>query len=238
LPPETYITELLNENFILYKPKEIVSGDFYWIKQVKHFILLVAADCTGHGVPGAFMSMLGISHLNEIVQSRGITKANEVLNELRKQVKQSLRQSWQRHESRDGIDMALCVIDTKKSILQYSGANNPLYIISTINGKPDLKEIKADAMPVGVHFSKVKTFTNHEIKLNIGDTFYIFSDGYVDQKGGKDNKRFSSTRFKNMLLDIHDQAMYEQKEVIENVLKEWMGDHPQIDDILVIGARV
>ena len=238
LPPETYITELLNENFILYKPKEIVSGDFYWIKQVKHFILLVAADCTGHGVPGAFMSMLGISHLNEIVQSRGITKANEVLNELRKQVKQSLRQSWQRHESRDGIDMALCVIDTKKNILQFSGANNPLYVISTINGKPELREIKADTMPVGVHFSKMKTFTNHEIKLEIGDTFYIFSDGYVDQKGGKENKRFSSTRFKNLLLDIHDQAMYEQKEVLEKALMEWMGDHPQRDDILVIGARV
>ena len=238
LPPETYIKELLNENFILYMPKEIVSGDFYWIKQVKHFVLLVAADCTGHGVPGAFMSMLGISHLNEIVQSRGITKANEVLNELRKQVKQSLRQSWQRHESRDGIDMALCVIDTEKNTLQYSGANNPLYIISTIKGKPELKEIKADNMPVGVHYSKVTTFTNHEIKLNIGDTFYIFSDGYVDQKGGKDNNRFSSTRFKKLLLDINDQAMYEQKEVLENVLKEWMGNHPQRDDILVIGARV
>ena len=238
LPPETYITELLNENFILFKPKDIVSGDFYWIKQVKHFIILVAADCTGHGVPGAFMSMLGISHLNEIVQSREITQANEVLNELRKQVKQSLRQSGQRTESREGIDMALCVIDTKLNILQYSGANNPLYIISTIKGKPELKEIKADNMPVGVHLSRVKSFTNHEIKLDIGDTLYIFSDGYIDQSGGKDNKRFSSTRFKKMLLDIHDQAMYEQKEVLEKVLNEWMGDNPQRDDILVIGVRV
>jgi len=238
LPPETYITELLNENFILYKPKDIVSGDFYWIKQVKQFVILVAADCTGHGVPGAFMSMLGISHLNEIVQSREITQANEVLNELRKQIKQSLRQSGQRHESREGIDMALCVIDIKKSILQFSGANNPLYIISMIKGKPELKEIKGDPMPVGVHLSRVKSFTNHEIKLNIGDTIYIFSDGYSDQSGGEDNKRFSSTRFKKMLLDIHDQAMYEQKEVLEKVLMEWMGDNPQRDDILVIGARL
>ena len=238
LPPETYIRELLNENFILYKPKDIVSGDFYWIKHVRQFVLLVAADCTGHGVPGAFMSMLGISHLNEIVQSREITQANEVLNELRKQIKQSLRQTGQRHESRDGIDMALCVIDTKKNILQFSGANNPLYILSTINGKPEMKEIKADPMPVGVHQSRVKPFTNHEIKLDIGDTFYIFSDGYIDQKGGKDEKRFSSTRFKKMLLDIYDQPMYEQKEVLERVLKEWMGDHAQRDDILVIGARV
>ena len=184
------------------------------------------------------MSMLGISHLNEIVQSREITQANEVLNELRKQIKQSLRQSGQRHQSRDGIDMALCVIDTKLNVMQFSGANNPLYIISTVDGKPELKEIKADPMPVGVHLSRVKSFTNHEIKLKIGDTFYIFSDGYVDQKGGVDDKRFSSTRFKQMLLDIHDQAMYEQKEHLEKVLKEWMGDNPQRDDILVIGARV
>src|ERR1035437_9675483 len=130
LPPEAYITELLNENFIFYKPKDIVSGDFYWIKQVKHYIILVSADCTGHGVPGAFMSMLGISHLNEIVQNREITQANQILNELRKQIKNSLRQSGKREGSRDGIDIALCVIDTKKNIMQYSGANNPLYIIS------------------------------------------------------------------------------------------------------------
>lgn len=238
LPPETYITELLNENFILFKPKDIVSGDFYWVKQVKHYILLVAADCTGHGVPGAFMSMLGISYLNEIVQRRGITQANQVLNELRKQIKQSLRQSGQRHESRDGIDMALCVIDTKRNVLQFSGAYNPLYIITTVNGKPELKEFKADTMPIGVHFLKDKPFTNHEIKLEIGDTFYIFSDGYIDQIGGEENKRFSSKRFKKMLLDIHDLAMYEQKEIVSKTLEDWMGENPQRDDILVLGARL
>ncbi|MDX2415013.1 MAG: tetratricopeptide repeat protein [Bacteroidales bacterium] len=238
LPPETYITELLNENFIFYKPKDIVSGDFYWIKQVNQYIVLVAADCTGHGVPGAFMSMLGISYLNEIVQRREITQANEVLNELRKQIKQSLRQSGQRHESRDGIDIALCVIDTKNNIMQYAGAYNPLYLICTTNGKPELKEIKADKMPVGVHFSKDKSFTNHEIKLELGDIFYIFSDGFVDQIGGEDNNRFRSKLLKKLLLDIHDQPMYEQKEALERSLKDWMGEHPQRDDILVIGARV
>ena len=115
LPPETYITELLNENFIFYKPKDIVSGDFYWIKKVNHYIILVSADCTGHGVPGAFMSMLGISYLNEIVQRREITQANQVLNELRKQIKHSLRQTGKKEESRDGMDIALCVIDTRKT---------------------------------------------------------------------------------------------------------------------------
>jgi serine phosphatase RsbU (regulator of sigma subunit)/Tfp pilus assembly protein PilF len=238
LPPETYITELLNENFILYKPKDIVSGDFYWIKQVKHYIILVSADCTGHGVPGAFMSMLGISYLNEIVQRREITQANQVLNELRKEIKHSLRQSGKKEETRDGIDIALCVIDSKKNILQYSGAHNPLYIISNTNGESVFKEIKADPMPVGVHFSSDKPFTNHEIQLEIGDTFYIFSDGFVDQIGGDNNHRFTSEKFKKLLLDIHDEPMYEQKEILDQTLKDWMGEHTQRDDILVIGARI
>jgi serine phosphatase RsbU (regulator of sigma subunit)/Tfp pilus assembly protein PilF len=238
LPPEEYITELLNENFILYKPKDIVSGDFYWIKQVNHYIILVSADCTGHGVPGAFMSMLGISHLNEIVQNREITQANQILNELRKQIKNSLRQSGKREGSRDGIDLALCVIDTRTNVMQYSGANNPLYLISNNNGKTVFKEIKADAMPVGVHFSTDISFTNHEIQLEIGDTFYIFSDGYLDQIGGDKKHRFTSEKFKKLLMEIHDQPMYEQKEILEQNLNDWMGTHAQTDDILVIGARV
>jgi serine phosphatase RsbU (regulator of sigma subunit)/Tfp pilus assembly protein PilF len=238
LPPETYITELLNENFIFYKPKDIVSGDFYWINQVQHYIILVSADCTGHGVPGAFMSMLGISYLNEIVQRRKITQANQVLNELRKEIKHSLRQTGKKEESRDGIDIALCVIDSEKNIMQYSGAHNPLYLISNNNGESVLKEFKADPMPVGVHFSTDKPFTNHEIQLEIGDIFYIFSDGFADQIGGENNCRFTTTNFKKLLLEIHDQPMYEQKEILEQTLKKWMGEHPQRDDILVIGARV
>jgi serine phosphatase RsbU (regulator of sigma subunit)/Tfp pilus assembly protein PilF len=238
LPPEEYITELLNENFILYKPKDIVSGDFYWIKQVNHYIILVSADCTGHGVPGAFMSMLGISHLNEIVQNREITQPNQILNELRKQIKNSLRQSGKREGSRDGIDLALCVIDTRTNVMQYSGANNPLYLISNNNGQTVFKEIKADPMPVGVHFSTDISFTNHEIQLEIGDTFYIFSDGYLDQIGGDKNHRFTSEKFKKLLMEIHDQPMYEQKEILEQNLNDWMGINAQTDDILVIGARV
>jgi serine phosphatase RsbU (regulator of sigma subunit) len=238
LPPEAYIAELLNENFILYKPKDIVSGDFYWIKQINNYIILAAADCTGHGVPGALMSMLGISHLNEIVQNREITQANQILNELRRQIKTSFRQSGNREGSRDGIDIALCVIDTRKNIMQYSGAHNPLYIISNNTGKPVLKEIKADSMPVGVHFSSDQSFTNHEIQLGIGDTFYIFSDGYIDQIGGGNNHRFTSEKFKKLLMDIHEQPMYEQKEILDQTLKDWMGVETQRDDILIIGARV
>jgi serine phosphatase RsbU (regulator of sigma subunit) len=238
LPPETYITELINENFIFYKPKEIVSGDFYWIKQINHYIILVSADCTGHGVPGAFMSMLGISYLNEIVQRKGITRANQILNELRKEIKHSLRQTGKKEESRDGIDMALCVIDTENNVMQYAGAFSPLYIISDVDGKPELREFKADMMPVGVYFSSDKSFTNHEIKLGIGNTFYISTDGFIDQIGGKDNNRFGSKKFKKLLLDIHDRPLFEQNEILEQTLTDWMGEHPQRDDILVIGARM
>ncbi|MFO7852348.1 MAG: SpoIIE family protein phosphatase [Bacteroidota bacterium] len=238
LPPEAYITELITENFIFYKPKEIVSGDFYWIKQVNQYIIIACADCTGHGVPGAFMSMLGISYLNEIVRRKEIKQANQVLNELRSVIKHSLRQTGKKEESRDGIDMALCAIDTDNQVLQYSGAYNPLYFISNSGAKLELKEIKADKMPVGVHFSSDKPFTNHEIQLEIGDTLYISTDGFIDQDGGKKGDRFGSDRFKKLLLDIHDQPMYEQKEILEQTLDEWMGDLPQRDDILVIGARV
>ena len=238
LPPETYITELLNENFILYKPRDIVSGDFYWIKQVNQYIVVVAADCTGHGVPGAFMSMLGISYLTEIIQRREITQANQVLNELRKQIKYSLRQHGERDESKDGIDMALCVLDLKNNMMQYSGADNPLYMIRDVEGEPELKEYKADRMPLGYYHGKDRPFTNHEIDLEQGDTFYLFSDGFVDQKGGKDNKRYMSKGFKSLLKEIQDQSMQDQKGILDKTLADWMGSNSQTDDILIIGIRV
>jgi len=238
LPPETYITELLNENFIFYKPRDIVSGDFYWIKQVNQYVILVAADCTGHGVPGAFMSLLGISYLTEIVQRREITQANHVLNELRKQIKQSLRQHGQPDDAKDGIDIALCVFDLKNMMLQYAGANNPLYMIRDVNGAPELIEYKADKMPLGYYHGKDKAFSNQDIALEQGDTLYIFSDGFIDQKGGKGNKKYMSRTFKNTLLKIQNEAMHDQKELLDKELSQWMGSNPQIDDVLIIGVRV
>jgi len=238
LPPEQYFNEILNEVFILFKPRDIVSGDFFWIKQVNQYVILAAADCTGHGVPGAFMSLLGISFLNEIVQRREITQSNQVLNELRKQIRNSLRQHGQTEEAKDGIDMALCVIDEKNNTLQYSGANNPLYLIRDKNGAPELTEFKADRMPLGYYQGSFKTFTNEDIQLENGDVFYLFSDGFVDQKGGKDNKKFLSKKFKNLLLKIHQEPMREQKRILDKTITDWMGDNSQIDDILVIGARV
>ena len=238
LPPETYINELFNENFILYKPRDIVSGDFYWVRQVNQYVILVAADCTGHGVPGAFMSLLGISYLTEIVQRREITQANQVLNELRRQVKFSLRQHGGHDEAKDGIDMALCVLNMKNKVLQFAGANNPLYLIRDHNGESELEEFKADRMPLGYHQGKDRSFNNHDISLEEGDTFYIFSDGFIDQKGGKDNKRYMSKAFKNLLLEIQDLPMADQKEVMDKNLSNWMGKNSQTDDILVIGVRI
>ena len=238
LPPEQYFQEILNDVFILFKPRDIVSGDFFWIKHVNQYIGLVAADCTGHGVPGAFMSLLGISFLNEIVQRREITQANQVLNELRKQIRNSLRQHGQAEESKDGIDMAVCVIDEKNNSLQYSGANNPLYLIRDKNGTPELTEFKADRMPVGYYPGRFKTFTNKDIQLEYGDVFYLFSDGFLDQKGGIEGKKFLSKNFKKLLLEIHTEPMNDQKNILDKTITDWMGDNSQIDDILVLGVRV
>ena len=238
LPPEQYFHEILNDVFILFKPRDIVSGDFFWIKHVNQYVIMAAADCTGHGVPGAFMSLLGINFLDEIVQRREITEANQVLNELRRQVRNSLRQHGQAEESKDGIDMALCVLDEKNNTLQYSGANNPMYLIRHINGCPELTEFKPDRMPLGYYPGRFKTFKNQDIKLEYGDVFYLFSDGFMDQKGGKDNKKFMSRKFKDLLLRIHQEPMQDQKKILEKTIKDWMGDNSQIDDILVIGVRV
>ncbi len=238
LPPEPYFNEILNDVFILFKPRDIVSGDFYWIKQVNQYVILAAADCTGHGVPGAFLSMLGISFLNEIVQRREITQANQVLNELRKQIRNSLRQRGEPDESKDGIDMALCVIDEKERVIQYCGANRPLYLIRNENGIPELKEFKSEPMPLGYYQGKFKPFTNEDIPYEFGDVLYLFSDGYIDQKGGKVGKKFLSKNFKELLLAIHEEPMKDQKKILDKTFAAWKGDNPQVDDVLVIGLRV
>jgi serine phosphatase RsbU (regulator of sigma subunit) len=238
LPPESYFSELLNENFILYRPRDIVSGDFYWIKQVNQSVILAVADCTGHGVPGALLSMLGMSFLDEIVQRREITQANQVLNELRSHIKHSLRQHGYEDESKDGIDIALLVWDMRTKKIQFSGARNPLYLVRDVKGQVELEVIKGDPMPVGYYPTKDKPFNNHSIQLEPGDTIYLYTDGYVDQKGGKNNKKFLSKTFRNLLVEINEQPMHVQKEILEKTLTDWMGDQAQVDDILVVGVRV
>ncbi|RPI41137.1 MAG: hypothetical protein EHM46_06835, partial [Bacteroidetes bacterium] len=174
----------------------------------------------------------------EIVARRGITHAHLILNEVRYLVKHSLRQVGRPDESKDGIDMAICVLDESTKTLQYSGANNPLYIIKERNGTPELVEYKPDRMPLGYYMGRDLPFTKHEIQLETGDAFYMFSDGFPDQKGGERSKKFMIKNFKKLLLRIQHQSMYEQKNTLERTLQEWQNGSEQIDDILVMGVRL
>lgn len=220
------------EHFVLFKPRDVVSGDFYWNCVVDDKLIVVAADCTGHGVPGAFMSMLGVSLLNEIVINKRIYKPNEILNRLRESVISSLGQSKEDSSVKDGMDITICVIDKKKDKLQFAGAYNPLYFFR----KNELTEVKGDKMPVAI-FMKMHDFTIHEFDLQKGDTFYIFSDGYVDQFGGPKRKKFLSKNFKELLLGMQNKSMLKQAEELDRVFEEWKNDVEQIDDVCVIGIR-
>ncbi|MDA3892886.1 MAG: nitrate/nitrite transporter NrtS [Salinivirgaceae bacterium] len=234
LPSGDKIAELMPEHFILFKPRDIVSGDFYWMARNENKLILTAADCTGHGVPGAFMSMLGVSFLNEIVLKERVNKAHEILNKLRVSVKSTLSQSGGENDTKDGMDMALCIIDYDTMTMQFAGAYNPLYLVRN----SELIQYKADRMPIGVHLKEKATFTNHEISLEKGDSFYIFSDGYMDQFGGDEGRKFSSKAFKELILSMQEKSMAEQRVILGENFKMWRGNHSQIDDVLVIGGKI
>ena len=234
LPPNRFIQHLLTQNFIFYKPRDIVSGDFYWIKQFDDRIFIAAADCTGHGVPGALMSMLGITFLNEIINKNPDIPANEIINELRLHIISSLRQTGSTGESRDGLDIALCVINHKNKVMEYAGANNPLYMIRDNK----FNEIKADRMPVGYHQRAKESFKNHTLKLKQDDLIYIFSDGFIDQFGGKDGRKFLSSNFKDLLLRNCSECLDEQKSILKKTFENWKGERKQLDDILIIGFKI
>lgn len=233
IPTERECLNLFPESFVLFKPLNIVSGDFYWISRVGSKIIFTAADCTGHGVPGAFMSMLGVAFLNEIVNKDLITEPDAILNHLREKVIQALQQQGISGEARDGMDIALVCIDTKEKKLQYAGAYNPLIMIR--NNK--IFETAGDKMPIGI-YEKMDPFTKHEINLEKGDVFYMASDGYEDQFGGPHGKKFKAKKFKQMLLEIHKYPMNSQKEIIERLFEEWKGDLQQVDDIVVTGIAI
>ena len=207
LPSDEILLQSLPQHFVLFLPRDIVSGDFFWLTQSGGKIVIVAADCTGHGVPGAFMSMLGVSFLYEIVNKEGIMQPASILNFLREHVKHTLSQTGKRDEAKDGMDISLCVYDPKEMKLEWAGAYNPLYLIR----RGELIEYKADKMPIAIHMIDHLPFTNHEIALEQGDTFYISSDGYADQFGGEDGRKFMSKKYKEMLLQIWDKPMDEQK---------------------------
>lgn len=237
LIPRDDLIGRLPEHFVFFKPRELVSGDFFWISGNESRIFLAAVDCTGHGVPGAFMSMLGISYLNEIAGSISgtmqKTEAGEVLDRLRAHIISSLHQSGIRKESKDGMDIALVIWDVASGTLQYAGAHNSLYLIR----RKELKVYEADRMPISIHRLADRAFTNHQIQLEKNDRIYLFTDGYSDQMGGAQGRKYLSRNFKQLLQDIHEHPMAAQKEFLETNINQWMGGYPQRDDILVAGIR-
>jgi serine phosphatase RsbU (regulator of sigma subunit) len=234
LPSEEFAKEFLPEHFILFRPRDIVSGDFYWMTKKDNLLVLIAADCTGHGVPGAFMSMLGVSFLNEIVNRHNVTTASEILNSLRTDIKKTLGQEGKEGEAKDGMDIALCILDLENMKMQYSGAYNPLYLFRN----NEFIEVKADRMPIGIYIKEKDSFTNNEIDLQKGDVFYIFSDGFQDQFGGEDGQKFKTKNYKKLLLEIHQKPMAEQREILDSTVDTWRGEWEQVDDIIIMGIRV
>ncbi len=264
LPADQIIESILPEHFILFKPRNIVSGDFYWMKQIGQYVTVVAADCTGHGVPGAFMSMLGSSFLNEIVTGDEIYKPGNILNMLRDKVKTSLHQKGKKGEQKDGMDVALYIFNTETYEVQFSGAYNPLYILRESDFSPEeefgvdkaiklfvpkfekdykqtknkyLIELKPDRQPIAIYM-KEKAFSNHNIQLKKGDVLYTFTDGYADQFGGESGHKLNTRNFKTLLMSINDLPMKEQKQVLDIYFEDWKGHRKQLDDVLVVGVRV
>ena len=232
LLPSAKELSLIPDGFVLFQPKDIVSGDFYWMQHHNDRIYLAACDCTGHGVPGAFMSMIGSALLDEAVVEKGITQPNEIFYEVRKGFINALKQTGETGQQKDGMDAVLIAWD-KKYRLQLAAAYSPVLIIS--NG--EVKELKPDRQPVGFYTGEQKPFTHHELKLEKGDTVYLFSDGYPDQFGGPKDKKFMMKNFKKLLLSIQDKSMNDQKTILESTMAEWQSDTEQVDDILVMGVR-
>jgi len=258
LPRKDYIQNLLPNHFIFFIPRDVVSGDFYWCfkteakpiyeeqetfegvnRILKGFgsekIILTAVDCTGHGVPGAFMSMVGNDLLNNIIREKNIYQADKILNQLHKDIRQVLQQKETKNH--DGMDMALVVIDPENKTLEFAGAKNPLIYMQN----DELKVIKADKMPIGgTQREMERIFTAHRIDISEPTTFYLFSDGYQDQFGGTKGRKFMTKRFRNLLFEIHQKPMQEQKQILEETIQNWQkeGNEKQIDDILVMGVKI
>ncbi len=235
MPTANEINSVL-ENFILFRPRDIVSGDFYYFKQIGSYAVIVAADCTGHGVPGACMSMLGSAYINEIVTShQDALNSGEILDLLRESVIESLNQTGRVDEAKDGMDIALCILNLDTRELQFSGAFNPMYVVR--NGEID--EYQADRMPIGIHDNVNVNFGCHNVQMQKDDIVYIFSDGYASQFGGKHGRKIMTTRFKKLLQEISGEPISEQGKILNDKIEKWMGvDYDQVDDILVMGFKV
>jgi len=245
LPTDQFISKGFPDHFVLYKPKDIVSGDFYWCGQAGNQYVLLSADCTGHGVPGAFMSMLGITLLHEIVRRKDIQSAAMVLNSLRDEVKNALQQTGRRGEQRDGMDVALCVLDTESLKMQFAGANCPLYLLRkdkvialNTDANMGFEVIDADKMPIGVHPNDHIGFTNHELQMEHGDQIYIFTDGYHSQFGGERGEKLKTKPFQKIILEYATLPFSEQAINLQTEFDLWRGEHEQVDDVLVLGVKI
>jgi serine phosphatase RsbU (regulator of sigma subunit) len=235
LPSNNEIKRLLPQSFIFFQPRDIVSGDFYWLSHVNEKIIIACVDCTGHGVPGAFMSLIGNTLLNEIVNEKLILDPALILKQLHLEVVKALHQDSERTQSKDGMEMSICVIDNSKKEVEFAGAMNPLFILQndiiTVL-KPDVKGIGGDTIQ-----GKSIEFTNHKFSIEKNMSLYMFTDGYMDQFGGPENKKYNVPNFKKLLIEIQSNDMNRQKEIIEQTIKRWQGNQKQIDDMLVIGIR-
>lgn len=226
--------------FILYKPKDIVSGDFYYALSHKaassknEMFYICTADCTGHGVPGAFMSMLGVSSLNESIIEKNISMPNEILNDIRNSIIASLNPEGSDEEAKDGMDCVLCAYDFENMVLHVAAANNPIWIVR----KGELEELKPDKMPVGKYGDELKPFSLQTVALQKGDIIYTFTDGYADQFGGPKGKKFKYKQLEEKILANHNLPMEKQKKNLGEVFENWKGNMEQVDDVLVIGIRV
>lgn len=232
-PQISLINKLVPDNFIFYQPREIISGDFYYVSGRNNNIYIAVGDCTGHGVPGAFMSLLGITFLNEIILRSNITGAGSILNQLREYVMNALCQTGDETEQKDGIDMALCVLDIHKNTLSFAGAFNPIYIVRDQN----LLQINGDMMPVGVGAEEERPFNSHKHELRHNDVIYLFTDGFADQFGGPASRKFKYKPFRELLTGISHLPMPEQKNIVKKTFHTWKGNHRQLDDVLVFGFR-
>ncbi len=240
LPNESKIAEIVGKkHFVLFEPKDIVSGDFYYVVQKGDWVIAAVADCTGHGVPGGFLSMLAITLLNDTVLKSEELRANEILNELRLRLVESMEQRGNGRNGQDGLDISLLLINRKKKKGQWAGANTPMIQLHKDND--ELKEYKADKRPIG-EYPDMRLFTNHEFSITKGDRFYLFSDGYVDQFGGPNDKKFMRKRFKKMLLDTQHLSMLEQHDHFKDAVDTWRSFKPvktqQVDDITVFGIEL
>lgn len=233
LPPQEEIFSALPNSFILFKPKDIVSGDFYFFHNNEDAILLAAADCTGHGIPGGFMTMLCSEKLNEAVSYTD--NVSEILRQVNQHVRISLRQTGDAVSSRDGMDIAFCAVDMENSLVRFAGANRPLWLIR--HKAAELQEIRPTKAAIGGHTADDQDFSLNEIRLGPGDTFYIFSDGYADTFSGETGKKLKTKRFKELLMGIRDKPMNEQQLFLDEFIENWKAGAEQTDDILVIGVR-